>query len=108
MCQLALSGGFLTCSFYDVVVHHGVCVSLFLLFLTGNSYVQWIGTYFSACVYSIRDLVAFGFGMTNIFIWFFAQGPQIYMNYKNRSVESLSALFLFIWLIGDITNLLGI
>ncbi|KAF9874372.1 vacuolar membrane PQ loop repeat protein [Colletotrichum karsti] len=33
--------------------------------------------------------------------------PQLYANYKLQSADSLSMAFLFIWLVGDISNLLG-
>eukprot|EP00808_Paulinella_micropora_P004401 g2852.t1 len=75
--------------------------------IDGKDYIPWIGTYFGACAYSTRDIVGFAFGMTNIFIWLFAQAPQLYLNYVTGSVESLSALFLVIWLLGDLTNLVG-
>ena len=37
----------------------------------------------------------------------FCQTPQLYENYKRGSVESLSKVFLSIWLVGDLTNLSG-
>jgi len=33
--------------------------------------------------------------------------PQLLENYRNNSAEGVSLLFLFVWLIGDITNLSG-
>jgi len=66
-----------------------------------------VGDYFGACVYTARDQIGFWFGLANIFLWLFAQAPQIYANYKNKSVESISGLFLFTWLLGDVTNLVG-
>ncbi|KAK1722634.1 PQ loop repeat-domain-containing protein [Colletotrichum acutatum] len=33
--------------------------------------------------------------------------PQLAANYKLKSADSLSMAFLFIWLLGDVTNLLG-
>jgi len=72
----------------------------------GYRYNQFVG-YLGACVYTPRDQVAFWLGMTNIFLWLFAQAPQIYANYKRRTVEALSCLFLFSWLLGDATNLIG-
>ncbi|KZL70919.1 vacuolar membrane PQ-loop repeat protein [Colletotrichum tofieldiae] len=33
--------------------------------------------------------------------------PQLASNYRLKSAESLSMAFLFIWLLGDVTNLLG-
>ncbi len=70
-------------------------------------YVQWIGTVFSVCAYTDRDIAAFLLGLANIGFWLFAQAPQLYQNYKNSSSESLSGLFLTLWLVGDITNFIG-
>ncbi|KAJ0161024.1 Lysosomal amino acid transporter 1 [Colletotrichum tanaceti] len=33
--------------------------------------------------------------------------PQLAANYRLKSADSLSMAFLFIWLLGDVTNLLG-
>lgn len=33
--------------------------------------------------------------------------PQLVTNYKSQSADGLSMSFLFIWLLGDITNLAG-
>lgn len=33
--------------------------------------------------------------------------PQLVTNYKAQSADGLSMGFLFIWLLGDITNLAG-
>jgi uncharacterized protein with PQ loop repeat len=73
----------------------------------GSEYVQWIGTYFAACVYSDRQIAAFWFGLINIFCWLWAQVPQIVENYRNQKGEALSLGFLLTWLLGDITNLIG-
>jgi len=72
----------------------------------GYRYVQWVG-HLGACVYSPRDQIAFWLGMANIFLWLFAQAPQIYANYKRQTVEAISGLFLLSWLLGDATNLIG-
>jgi len=45
--------------------------------------------------------------MLSITSWLFSQIPQVIKNYKNRSVEGLSLLFLLNWLLGDICNFLG-
>jgi hypothetical protein len=35
------------------------------------------------------------------------QVPQLIENYWNGNAEAISLLFLFVWFIGDITNLIG-
>jgi uncharacterized protein with PQ loop repeat len=35
------------------------------------------------------------------------QVPQLIENYRNGNAEAISLLFVFVWFIGDITNLLG-
>jgi len=73
----------------------------------GYTFVQWIGSYFGACVYTPADIAGFILGLANIGCWLFVQAPQLYTNYKTKTVEALSFWFLFTWLLGDITNLLG-
>lgn len=46
-------------------------------------------------------------GYISVFCWIVVLMPQLYTNYKRKSSESLSIVFLFIWLAGDILNLLG-
>ncbi|PLW32503.1 hypothetical protein PCANC_20997 [Puccinia coronata f. sp. avenae] len=47
------------------------------------------------------------FGNLSQVFWLFAQLPQIWTNYRNKSVEGLSLPFLLNWLSGDVTNLIG-
>lgn len=47
------------------------------------------------------------FGNLSQAFWLFAQLPQIWTNYRNKSVEGLSLPFLLNWLSGDVTNLIG-
>ena len=35
------------------------------------------------------------------------QVPQLYENYRNGNAEAISLLFVFIWFVGDVTNLIG-
>lgn len=46
-------------------------------------------------------------GSLSICCWFVVFTPQIYENYKRKSGECLSLWFLWIWLIGDIFNIVG-
>ncbi|KAF9207818.1 hypothetical protein BGZ49_010483 [Haplosporangium sp. Z 27] len=46
-------------------------------------------------------------GSLSILCWFIVFTPQLWTNYKRKSGESLSLTFLYIWLAGDIMNLIG-
>jgi hypothetical protein len=35
------------------------------------------------------------------------QLPQLYANYKAQSADGISMAFLIVWMLGDVTNLLG-
>lgn len=36
------------------------------------------------------------------------QIPQLIENYQNDSADGISLVFLFVWLLGDLTNLAGV
>ncbi|EAL88395.1 hypothetical protein KXW29_002319 [Aspergillus fumigatus] len=46
-------------------------------------------------------------GSISLTCWFFLLVPQLIENYCNGNAEAISLLFLFVWFIGDITNLIG-
>ncbi|KAG0343081.1 hypothetical protein BG004_005488 [Podila humilis] len=46
-------------------------------------------------------------GSASILCWFIVFTPQFWVNYKRQSGESISLVFLYIWLAGDIMNLIG-
>ena len=54
-----------------------------------------------------RQILSTVLGNASMGFWMIAQIPQLYKNYKRGSVNALSQVFLSIWLIGDITNLIG-
>ena len=70
-------------------------------------YVHWIDTAFGQCVSGVRQEIGFSLGLSSTIIWMWAQLPQIYMNFKNRSVEGLSFAFLCLLVTGDTCNLVG-
>ncbi|RUS32126.1 PQ loop repeat-domain-containing protein [Jimgerdemannia flammicorona] len=76
-------------------------------FHNGVPYIRWIYFLFGDCVYGSHEATSLLLGYTSICCWFNAQFPQIYENYKNGSVESLSLPFLINWMLGDLTNLTG-
>ncbi|CAI2185460.1 10996_t:CDS:2 [Funneliformis geosporum] len=46
-------------------------------------------------------------GYISIVCWFIVLFPQIWINYKRKSGDSLSLTFLYIWVAGDLLNLTG-
>ncbi|RHZ55212.1 PQ-loop repeat-containing protein [Aspergillus thermomutatus] len=46
-------------------------------------------------------------GSISLTCWIFLLVPQLIENYCNGNAEAISLLFLFVWFIGDITNLIG-
>ncbi|KAJ7927970.1 PQ loop repeat-domain-containing protein [Mycena leptocephala] len=46
-------------------------------------------------------------GWVSIACWIVVYSPQIYENYSLQSGEGLSVLFVLVWLLGDICNLVG-
>ncbi|GBB97971.1 hypothetical protein RclHR1_03110003 [Rhizophagus clarus] len=46
-------------------------------------------------------------GYVSIASWVVVLFPQIWINYKRKSGDSLSITFLYIWTIGDLLNLVG-
>ncbi|TEA20259.1 putative vacuolar amino acid transporter YPQ3 [Colletotrichum sidae] len=47
------------------------------------------------------------FGSISVTAWICLLLPQLIANYKAQSADGLSMAFLVVWLIGDVTNLLG-
>jgi uncharacterized protein with PQ loop repeat len=58
-------------------------------------------------VYTDVDYTAFFASWISIFFYILAMLPQLWKNYRLKSVDGLSFSFLFIWLLGDTTNMLG-
>ncbi|KAJ7459927.1 PQ loop repeat-domain-containing protein [Mycena latifolia] len=46
-------------------------------------------------------------GWVSIACWIVVYSPQIYENYSRQSGDGLSVLFVVVWLIGDLCNLIG-
>lgn len=46
-------------------------------------------------------------GSISLCSWIFVLAPQLYENYREHSAAGVSLLFLVIWLVGDIANLIG-
>lgn len=56
---------------------------------------------------TVREALSGAVGSISITCWIFLLVPQLIENYRNQSAEALSLLFVFIWTVGDVTNLLG-
>lgn len=46
-------------------------------------------------------------GTISLVAWIFLLIPQLFENYRRKSAEAVSLAFLFIWLVGDVANILG-
>ncbi|WYZ45589.1 hypothetical protein EsH8_VIII_000905 [Colletotrichum jinshuiense] len=55
----------------------------------------------------VEDALSGIFGSISLTAWICLLLPQLLTNYKSQSADGLSMGFLIIWLIGDVTNLLG-
>eukprot|EP00158_Paraphelidium_tribonemae_P009092 Partr_v1_DN28768_c1_g1_i1_m61801 putative PQ loop repeat len=73
----------------------------------GNAVYDWIKMYFGECVYTQREIAALFCGFLSIGCWLCAQMPQVIKNFRARTAESLSGIFLTVWLLGDVSNLIG-
>jgi uncharacterized protein with PQ loop repeat len=47
------------------------------------------------------------FGSISLTSWICLLLPQLFANYKAKSADGLSMAFLIVWLLGDVTNLIG-
>ncbi|KAF3931201.1 hypothetical protein ABW19_dt0206814 [Dactylella cylindrospora] len=72
-----------------------------------NAFLIFLSHHLSSCIPTPLTLLSTLAGMLSITSWLFAQMPQIVKNYQQKSAESLSFLFLFIWCLGDSSNLIG-
>ncbi|CAD7698759.1 unnamed protein product [Ostreobium quekettii] len=59
------------------------------------------------CVYSGKDALGWAFGMMSLCCWLCATVPQLLENWRNRSVEAVSAGLVMFWVGGDVCNLTG-
>ncbi|KAL4900531.1 hypothetical protein BDW74DRAFT_161594 [Aspergillus multicolor] len=54
-----------------------------------------------------REAASGLFGSISLTCWIFLLVPQLIENYRNGNAEAISLLFLFVWFVGDVTNLAG-
>lgn len=73
----------------------------------GHEADAWIWSLFGECAYTRREVSSVYFGYISILFWLFAQFPQLVENAYRNNADSISLLFLFNWLSGDLANLIG-
>ncbi|KAJ7976484.1 PQ-loop repeat family protein / transmembrane family protein [Quillaja saponaria] len=68
---------------------------------------EWAQKYMEYCLCSAKDGVSLTLGLISVISWGVAEIPQLITNYKEKSTEGLSLIFLLTWLLGDLFNLGG-
>ncbi|KAL0359730.1 UNVERIFIED_CONTAM: putative vacuolar amino acid transporter YPQ1 [Sesamum angustifolium] len=68
---------------------------------------EWARRYMGYCLCSTKDGFSLSLGLISVLSWGVAEIPQIITNYKKKSAEGLSILFLCTWIVGDFLNLFG-
>ncbi|GFP82080.1 probable vacuolar amino acid transporter ypq1 [Phtheirospermum japonicum] len=68
---------------------------------------QWARNYMGYCLCRTADWFSLSLGLISVVSWGVAEIPQIMTNYKSKSAEGLSILFLTTWIVGDLFNLFG-
>ncbi|KAL0961426.1 hypothetical protein HGRIS_006372 [Hohenbuehelia grisea] len=58
-------------------------------------------------MFAAYDVLSSILGWVSIACWIVVYSPQIYENYSLQSGEGLSVLFVVVWLLGDLCNLVG-
>ena len=72
-----------------------------------SQYLTRFSSAFHSCVPTSLAFLSTALGIFSNISWLFAQMPQIYKNYQLQSASGLSIYFLGVWLLGDLSNLLG-
>lgn len=62
--------------------------------------LQWVQIYLLDCVCSTRDRFSLALGLTSVVCWGVAEVPQILTNFREKSTEGVSLLFLMTWVVG--------
>lgn len=72
-----------------------------------GNYIKWVYDIFGECVSTPSEKAGFFIGLLSTAIWMYAQLPQIVMNFRRKSVEGLSFIFILFLNFGDFCNLIG-
>jgi uncharacterized protein with PQ loop repeat len=76
-------------------------------FKDGYKFNSAIFDIFGDCIYTPQDYVSFGFGIFSLALFMVSLLPQLYKNYKRKSVDGISPAMFYIWLLGDIASVAG-
>lgn len=68
---------------------------------------QWISNVFGDCVTNPLETSGFWMGIVSICIWVLAQFPQIVENIKRQDAGALSGLFLLMFFLADVIDVIG-
>ncbi|CAA0809777.1 PQ-loop repeat family protein / transmembrane family protein [Striga hermonthica] len=68
---------------------------------------QWARKLMGYCLCGKRDMLSLDLGVISVVSWCVAEVPQLVTNYRSKSAEGLSILFLTTWIVGDALNLFG-
>ncbi|KAG6523673.1 hypothetical protein ZIOFF_013538 [Zingiber officinale] len=63
---------------------------------------DWARIYLKYCLCSAKDGVSIFLGIVSIISWGVAEVPQILTNFREKSIEGLSAAFLMTWVVGQV------
>ncbi|KAJ1985188.1 PQ loop repeat-containing protein 2 [Dimargaris verticillata] len=74
---------------------------------TATALLAWVPLAAGTCTVDWVALAAQLCSTVSIACWVCALSPQIYLNWRNSSADSLSPGFIAIWLSGDVCNLVG-
>ncbi|KAJ1551538.1 PQ loop repeat-containing protein 2, partial [Cladochytrium tenue] len=66
-----------------------------------------IAVWFGDCVRTPTEIASFAFGLASLLCYVMSLFPQLWLNFRRKSVEGLSAGLLALWAFGDCCNLLG-
>ncbi|KAF3174994.1 hypothetical protein TWF225_009091 [Orbilia oligospora] len=72
-----------------------------------NDFLLFVSQQLQTCIPTPATFLSTLCGTLSITSWLFAQLPQIIKNYRLKSSESLSFLFILIWCFGDSSNFVG-
>ena len=62
--------------------------------------LKWVQRYLRDCVCSTRDRFSLALGLMSVVSWGVAEVPQILTNFRDKSTEGVSLLFLMTWVVG--------
>jgi len=68
---------------------------------------EWISNVFGDCVTNRLEMSGFWMGIVSIMFWILAQFPQIVQNIRRQDAGALSGLFLFMFLLADVIDIIG-